>query len=196
MLSITLSVSCPNLPFLCYTSTSTPGEPTPTPTSTSTPGEPTPTPTSTSTPGEPTPTPTSTSTPGEPTPTPTSTSTGGGSSTTGSGTTGGSSSTTGSGTTGGASPSPTGDDFSADSGPDCPDCEDKWSKLNFYQYFLEKVSTKFPFDIGGTLPTGLSKCPSVSFYGRSKELCEVNEFLKYFKFPVWILFLIRGVLSL
>lgn len=76
-------------------------------------------------------------------------------------------------------------------------CNVVFTDTNFLQYAISKTSTKFPFDILGTMPTAnASICPTWVFFGQSHEFCEINQFLKGVKWVVWIVFAIKSVLAL
>jgi hypothetical protein len=54
----------------------------------------------------------------------------------------------------------------------------------------------FPFDTLGSITTsGNNDCPILRAFGHEKELCEIPETIKKFKYPVWVTFLIRLILA-
>ena len=85
---------------------------------------------------------------------------------------------------------------------DPEDCEkeDNFSVVPFYVYAAEQMQSnpKFPFDIFGDFSTLAveDKCPQLSLFGYSKDLCFVNDGLRVFKYPIWIAWLIKLALSL
>lgn len=89
----------------------------------------------------------------------------------------------------------------SDSEFECVDCpnsifKSEDSNLTFFVYALVNLSDKFPFDVIGNMPSSsnsVQECPQISFAGDSLELCEISDFFAYFKYPVWISFLIRLV---
>ena len=84
---------------------------------------------------------------------------------------------------------------------ECIECKElKYTNKNFFVYAQEKFITepKFPFDIFGNIPSGSAsnRCPTVSMYGRSKEMCFVPDAIGMLKYPVWISWMFRLVLSI
>ena len=85
---------------------------------------------------------------------------------------------------------------------DSQDCEqeDNFSVVPFYVYVAEQMQNnpKFPFDIFGDFSQleVEDKCPQLSLFGYSKDLCFVNDGLRTFKYPIWIAWLIKLALSL
>ena len=77
----------------------------------------------------------------------------------------------------------------------------QFNQTNFFEYALDKFlnNPKFPFDIFGNLPQPEEtdyQCPTVVMFDYEKELCVVNEGLSVLKYPVWIAWLIKLVLSI
>ena len=77
----------------------------------------------------------------------------------------------------------------------------QFSQVNFFQYAIDRFITepKFPFDIFGNLPESgetANECPTIELLGYSKEVCAVNDGLALLKYPVWIAWFFKLVLSI
>lgn len=81
----------------------------------------------------------------------------------------------------------------------CEECEeDNFSKITFYDHVYAQMITKFPFDIFGDINSLSSdnECPKILLFDYEKELCFINDSLSGIKYPIWIAWIIRLVLSL
>lgn len=82
----------------------------------------------------------------------------------------------------------------------CEKCEypEDWISVSFFTHTVERLKEKFPFDaIGslGDLPPE-NQCPKLKFFGNEKDLCLVNDSFRYLKYPIWISFFLRLIVSL
>lgn len=78
-----------------------------------------------------------------------------------------------------------------------PVLPDKFTKPNFFQYGIEKLSNKFPFDFfTGVSGGSVSACPSFTFFTRTQEICLIRDFLSALKWPAMIGFAIWGFMEI
>lgn len=78
-----------------------------------------------------------------------------------------------------------------------PTLPDRFNKPNFYQYGIEKLSNKFPFDFFTGVPTGtVAECPQFTFFTRTAEICLIRDFLSALKWPALIGFAIWGIMEI
>ena len=70
------------------------------------------------------------------------------------------------------------------------------TRPNFLVYGKQEFKNVFPFDTLGEITTsGNNNCPKLEVLGHEKELCEIPEAIEKFKYPVWIVFIIRLILA-
>jgi len=69
---------------------------------------------------------------------------------------------------------------------------------NFLTYAQAKLANKFPFDVIGSTSwmQSSSTCPSLSYWGETFQLCEINTFVGVVQYPIWFTFLVRSIQGL
>lgn len=72
-----------------------------------------------------------------------------------------------------------------------------FTKPNFVSYAITQFSDKFPLDLLGEAPAlEVSQCPAFTFFGKTHQLCIVNQAFSALKFPVLVAFTIWAILTL